>query len=180
MALIADVLTASRVVLAVFVGAALARLDYPTAVILLVVAWLTDFFDGILARAARGKTRLGDWDFRVDVTLGVAILVGLVISDVLRLPLVAVAVVLGAGWTQYTGNPAPAMLLLALAYGVLLAVLIHDVPRLWWLPFVAVALLLTLQWRRFVRVILPAFFQGLGTIVGGKRVEAPPVLDRWS
>ena len=180
MALFADLLTASRLVLAIVVGASLAGSEYRVAVIFLVCAWATDFFDGILARAASRPTRLGDWDFRVDVTIGIAILAGLAVADVVPAGVAIAAVLLGAGWTQLTGNPAPAMLLMALAYGWLLTLLLVDQPSLWWLPFVAIAILLILQWRRFFRTILPAFFGGMTRLAQGGDADTPPVLDRWA
>lgn len=180
MALLADILTASRLGLAVVVGAALAAGEYRIAVIFLVLAWATDYFDGILARAATNPTRLGEWDFRVDVTIGIAILAGLVSAGEMPLGLAIAVVVAGAGWTQYTGNPAPAMLLMAFAYAWLLAILLRQRPDLWWLPFAAIGVLLVLQWRRFIETILPAFFKGVGRIATGEEGDPPPVLDHWA
>lgn len=180
MATLADALTASRLLLAVAVGAALTGEHYRATSMLLVVAWATDYLDGLLARAARRPTKLGDWDFRVDVTLGIAILTGLAVAGVAPLWLVIAAVIVGAGSTLGTGNPAPAMLLMALAYGLLLALLLAERPELWWLPFVAIGLLLVLDWKRFLRTILPAFFNGMANLSSRGEEAGPPVLDDWA
>jgi phosphatidylglycerophosphate synthase len=180
MAWVADVLTASRVVLALVIGIAVATDRLSVAILVLMIAWLTDTLDGMIARASSGTTRLGDWDFRVDVSLGIAILVGLAIAD--RAPLWLVVGVIGllAGWTWVTGNPAPAMLMMAVAYGWFLPVLLIDKPSFWWMPFVAIPVLLALDWRRFFTVILPAFFKGAARIGSDEAPEVAPVLDRWA
>ena len=179
MAWVADVLTASRVVLALVVGVAVANNSYGVAIPVLMIAWLTDTLDGMIARAAKGTTRLGDWDFRVDVTLGIAILIGFAADG--RGPIWLVVAIIGlfAGWTFVTGNPAPAMLMMGVAYGWFLPVLLIDRPIFWWMPFAAIPILLALDWRRFFTVILPAFFKGWARI-GSDESEVAPVLDRWA
>jgi hypothetical protein len=179
MAWVADVLTASRVVLALVIGIAVATDRLSVAILVLMIAWLTDTLDGMIARSATGETRLGDWDFRVDVSLGFAILIGLAVADRIPVWLVVVAIGLLAGWTWRTGNPAPAMLMMALAYGWFLPVLIIDKPAFWWMPFGVIPILLLLDWRRFFRVILPAFFKGMASI-GEDEADVAPVLDRWA
>jgi hypothetical protein len=164
MAWVADALTASRVVLALVVGVAVASESMTVAILVLMLAWLTDTLDGMIARASSGTTRLGDWDFRVDVSLGVAILLGLAFADRAPIWLVLSAIGLLAGWTWVSGNPAPAMLMMALAYGWFLPILFIDRPNFWWLPFAMIPVLLALDWKRFFRVILPAFFKGMARV----------------
>ena len=179
MAWVADVLTASRVVLALVIGVAVSNDSYGVAILVLMIAWLTDTLDGMIARASSGATRLGDWDFRVDVTLGIAILVGLAASG--RAPVWLVVAVIGllAGWTAISGNPAPAMLMMAVAYGWFLPILIVEKPSFWWMPFVTIPVLLVLDWRRFFTIILPAFFKGMARL-GDDGTDPAPVLDRWA
>jgi hypothetical protein len=179
-ALIADVLTAGRVLLAMLLAVAIATDSMPSAIVILIIAWLTDLFDGRLARSASAPTRLGDWDFRVDVALGVAILVGLTFSDIASPWLVVAAVATLAGLTIMTGNPAPAMLLLAFSYSWFLWLLLDRRPSLWWLPFAAIGFLLAIDWRRFFQVILPAFFRGMSTFTRTDQPDPDPVLDRWA
>ncbi len=180
MALIADALTASRLLLAVLMAVTVASGSLPTAILVLVVAWSTDLLDGRLARAASGETRLGAWDFRIDVSLGSAILIGLMLSGVASPWLVIVAITVLAGLTLLTGNPAPAMLLLAFAYAWFLWLLLDLRPPLWWLPFASIAALLVIDRRRFFRVILPAFFRGIAALGRGELPDTGPVLDRWA
>lgn len=180
MAWIADALTASRVLLAVLLTVAVASGSFPTATVVLMVAWLTDLLDGRLARAAAADTRLGDWDFRIDVTLGVAILIGLTLSGLSSAWLVLVTIAVLAGLTLITGNPAPSMLLLGFAYAWYLWLLLDLRPPLWWLPFASIVLLLVVDWRRFLAVILPAFFRGVAALGRSERPETAPVLDRWA
>ena len=180
MAWVADALTASRVPLALVLGIAIGTGNWGLAIPVLVIAWLTDLLDGMIARASKGQTRLGEWDFRVDVTLGIAILIGL--SALGKGPLWLSLSVIGllAGWTWITGNPSPAMLMMGIAYGWFLPVLFIDKPTLWWMPFAAIPLILALDWRRFFTVILPAFFKGAARLGTQEGPEAAPVLDDWS
>jgi len=179
-ALIADVLTATRAVLAVFLAVTLASGSFPIAIVVLVIAWATDLLDGRLARAAEEDTRLGDWDFRIDVSLGIAILVGLTLSGLASMWVVIAVVATLGGFTLVSGNPAPAMLLLAFAYALFLWLLLDLQPGLWWLPFASIVVLLVVDWRRFFKVILPAFFRGLATLGRSDSPEGGPVLDRWA
>jgi hypothetical protein len=180
MAWVADALTASRVVLALVIGVAVASESMTVAILVLMLAWLTDTLDGMIARASTGTTRLGDWDFRVDVSVGIAILLGLAFSDRAPIWLVLSAIGLLAGWTWMSGNPAPAMLMMALAYGWFLPILLIDRPTFWWMPFVLIPILLLLDWRRFFRVILPAFFKGMARVGREEAADPAPVLDRWA
>lgn len=179
-AVIADMLTASRILLAMLLAFAVAIDSWPFATVILVIAWLTDLLDGRLARATSEPTRLGDWDFRVDVALGVAILIGLMLSGIASSWLVVAAVATLAGLTIMTGNPAPSMLLLAFAYGWFLWILLDRRPTFWWLPFSSIVFLLIVDWRRFFSVILPAFFRGLSTFSQSDNPDPTPVLDRWA
>ncbi len=180
MARLADVLTASRVVLALVIGIAVATDRLSTAILVLMLAWLTDSLDGMLARASKEETHLGDWDFRVDVSLGVAIMLGLSLSGRGPLWLVVAVIALLAGRTWMTGNPAPAMLMMAVAYGWFLPLLLIERPDFWWMPFAAIPLLLALDWRRFFFVILPAFFKGMARIGKEETSDVSPVLDEWA
>jgi hypothetical protein len=180
MAWAADILTASRVALALLLILAVANGSLTVGAVMLVLAWLTDLFDGRLARAASKGTRLGEWDLRVDTTVGVAILVGLMLAG--RASPLLVLVVIGAlgGVAVLTGNPAPAMLLQGFSYAWFLGVLMADRPRLWWLPFAIIPVLLVADWRRFFRVVLRAFFKGAAALGRGETADRGPILDDWA
>ncbi len=177
---IADALTVSRVLLAVVLAVAVASGSFPTAAVIVVVAWLTDLLDGRIARATNTDTRLGDWDFRIDVSLAAAILIGLGLSGFASVWLVLTPIAVLTGLTLVTGNPAPSMLLVAIAYGWFLWLLLDQRPPLWWLPIAAIVLLLVIDWRRFFSVILPAFFKGIAALGRSDLPDSSPVLDRWA
>ena len=108
------------------------------------------------------------------------LLVGLMLDGVASSWLVIAVIAVLAGLTIMTGNPAPSMLLLAFAYGWFLWILLDRRPSLWWLPFASIGVLLMIDWKRFFRVILPAFFRGLSTVSRSDSPDPAPVLDRWA
>jgi hypothetical protein len=181
LASVADGLTASRLVLAAVIGIAVASDRLDVSAVVLVIAWLTDLLDGMAARAATGPTRFGDWDFRVDVTLGMSLLVGLIIGGRVPVWVVLSAVVLLGVWARIGGNPAPAMLFMAVVYAWYLLNLFIDKPALWWVPVAAIPFVLIIDWRRFSRTILPAFFSGMAKLGDTELArERSPVLDEWA
>ncbi len=71
-ALLADALTIIRFSIAlviVYLGVVEGATAFPHVVMLVVLAWVTDGLDGPLARRAKGRTRLGRFDFLIDVAL---------------------------------------------------------------------------------------------------------------
>lgn len=175
----ADVLTASRIGLAFAVMYSLATNTLDWAAGYIAIAWLTDFYDGRLARSTSYPTRLGNWDFRIDAILAGAILVGMALGGHSPSWLVLLALLLGA-MTVALSNPAPAMLFIAYAYAWFFWLLISQWPFAAWLPFAVLAFIAVTDWQRFVKVILPAFFKGLGALARGERSTIAPVLDRWA
>ena len=145
------------------------------------MAWLSDFFDGRLARSTPHDTRLGEWDFRVDALVGAGILVGLGIASILPIWVVAVFL-LALGATVLTNNPTPAMLMIGVSYAVFLWFVLNEAANLALLPVIAVIPLTVLDWRRFTTVILPAFFHGAAQLLKGHvaRGDHASALDDWS
>ncbi|MBT8198332.1 MAG: CDP-alcohol phosphatidyltransferase family protein [Acidimicrobiia bacterium] len=179
-AIIADVLTGSRAVLAVAVMLAIASSRFDWAAVFVTFAWITDFFDGRLARSTVHPTRLGDWDLRIDITLGIGILIGLGWSGWVPWTAVLVPMLVLGTLAIAMHNPSPTMLLLAYIYLVFFWVLIAERPLGGWLPFAALPLIATLDWGRFTRVILPVFFKGIAALARGERTpDTKPVLDEW-
>jgi len=179
MAWLADALTASRLILAPLLGVLVATQRYSVAVVVLVVAWLTDSLDGACARVAGGGTRLGVWDFRIDLLLGIALLIGLAAAH--RIPLWSAALVIfgGAGGVWMLGNPAPGMLLMTVSYLLFFGVLVSDQPPWWWLILVAIPAMVLIERRRTVTIILPAFFRSMARL-GGRSGQTAPILDAWA
>ncbi len=71
-AFLADMLTVIRLSIAAFIvylGIAEGAAAFPRVVMLAILAWVTDGLDGPLARRSKGRTRLGRFDFLVDVAM---------------------------------------------------------------------------------------------------------------
>jgi hypothetical protein len=161
LALLADVLTASRAVLAVVAMLLLADGALGAAAVVVAVGWLTDAADGALAKAAGGGTRLGDWDMPADTAVGAGVLAGLAIHGWFP-PILAVILlaVLGTAYL-YFRNPAISQALQAVAWAALFWRLWTDRSPWGWVPVAVAAGIGVAEQRRFTRVILPAFFRGV-------------------
>ena len=168
----ADALTALRAVLALPIAAVVWQGGADYAGLLLSVSWVTDFFDGRLARRGGGG-RLGDFDLPADSTVGAGLLVGLIggghMTPWLALPAVILAV---AYLLRY--NPSFAMAFLGIAYAAILWWLFRNAG--WGVATVVgtIAVIAVLDWGRFIRLILPTFFGGLRP----SRLTARFTLDR--
>ncbi len=159
MARLADSLTAFRFALSVPVALATASGRWNVVGLLLASSWLSDFFDGRLARRGGGG-RLGARDLDADTVVGAAAVLGLAWGGRLHVGAVAVAVVCGVGYAVLR-NGSLAMITQAVGYG----------GALWWMyregrPGLLVALLTIVfiaarDADRFARHVLPAFFEGL-------------------
>ncbi|HEX6262435.1 MAG TPA: hypothetical protein VF097_06265, partial [Actinomycetota bacterium] len=113
-----------------------------------------------LAAAAGGGTRLGPWDLPVDVLVGAAVLVGLGLYGSLPWPLVIVVLVVFGGAFILLRNPFPGMVLQAVAWGGILWRFWADRVAAGWIPVAVAGVIGIAERRRFVHVVLPAFFRG--------------------
>ncbi len=180
-ALAADVLTGSRLVVAAVIAGVVAAGSLDWAAVLISVAWVTDFFDGRLARSTPTPTRLHAWDLRVDTILGVGLMIGMALGGYMPWWTVPVLGLTLGGATQVLKNPSPAMLLLGYVYAWFLWLMIFETELLGWVPFATLPFLAVFDWKRFTRVILPAFFKGMASLLRGeRRDEIEPVLDDWA
>jgi phosphatidylglycerophosphate synthase len=156
----ADALTATRMVLAGLLAWLVGVGELEIAAAVLATAWVTDALDGVLAGAAGGGTRLGEWDLPADTLVGAGVLAGLAPHGWLPAPLVVGAiVVLGAAYVLLR-NPFPAMALQAFAWGAILWRFWTDRVAAGWVPVAVAGAIGIAERRRFVRVVLPAFFRG--------------------
>ena len=162
MDLAADVLTASRVFLALGLAALLAQGRLGWAAVGLSLAWITDVADGRLARAAREPTRLGDWDFRADVAVGAGVLAGLIVHGYVPRPLAAGLLVLLAGGFVVLRNVALGMSLQAIAYAAFGWRLWVDSVGARWIPLLVAGTIGIIDWRRLFGEQIPAFLNGWG------------------
>lgn len=172
-AVLADLLTGSRIVLGVAAAGALVvdRIDLFS--ILLTVAWATDVFDGRLARSSGRRTLFGETDMVIDTFVGASVLAGFGLSD--RAPLwlvVAGTVVLGAVYLL-TKNPAVSQALQGIAYGAALWLIFISEDATLAVPLGTLAVLMLLEYKKFFGKVLPMFFHGVIAVVKGERYEGP-------
>lgn len=157
--LVADGLTLMRLLIAVVVIPVAWTGDLTPTAVLVSVAWLTDLLDGRLARASGVPGRLGTWDLRADTAVGTGLMVGLVGSGLV--PAWILALVAMFLLVSVRGSAAGAMLAQLCGYLPLLFLLWTRRPIGWWVPFVAATAIGLVDWRRLVRINIPAFIGGL-------------------
>ncbi|MFZ0627054.1 MAG: CDP-alcohol phosphatidyltransferase family protein [Acidimicrobiia bacterium] len=167
-ALTPDLLTLSRLGVAVLVVPVAWSLDLELTGILISAAWLTDFLDGRLARRSNVEGRMGRWDLTVDTLLGAGLLIGLTGAGEVPLWLTVVAMVVLGGWF-FSGNPTASMLLQLTGYVPLLLILWSRRPSAWQTPFLTAILIGVLDWRRLFTINIPAFLRGLVGKVPNRR-----------
>jgi phosphatidylglycerophosphate synthase len=176
----ADALTLSRALLAVVIGWLAWRGLLDAAAVALGIAWLTDAFDGRVARLTGARTRLGDWDMAVDVLVGACLLAGLGLSGLVpRLLAIAVLAVVGTLYVVLR-QAALGMVVQATAYGSFLWLLWARGVSTLWAPVGVIVLIAALDGRKLVRVILPEFFRGIAgaaRLRRGTRLGLPPDED---
>ena len=166
---VADALTLTRASLALVLAVVLARGRLAPAAVLLSVAWLTDFADGRVARAGRGRTRLGGFDLSADTLVGAGVLVGLAADGYIPGPVAAaVLLVLGGGFLVLR-NEALSMALQAVGYGGFLWRLWTARSAFLWAPVIIIAAIAVLDRRRFTRIVLPMFFGGMRSALALRR-----------
>lgn len=178
-ALAADLLTFSRLLSAPLLLwlVAAGRLD--AAIVVLGLAWCTDYFDGMFARSASRETLFKGWDLRADAWLAVALGTGLGLAGLYSWWLLAPpAAVLFIGSILFT-NPAAVMVGTGYLFGMFLWA-VTQWGELWWLPAAYVVVAFMASWRRFFRIILPALWRGLVVVAGADRRRGSAlVLDDW-
>jgi phosphatidylglycerophosphate synthase len=157
---VADLLTISRLGIALVVIPAAWSLSLGPTAILVTTAWLTDFLDGKVARTAGTEGRMGRWDMACDTAVGAGLVIGLTGAGLIPILAGVGAVVVFGAWFL-TGNYAAAMLLQITGYLPLLALLWTERPTGWWLPFITAALIGIVDWRRLLLINIPNFLRGL-------------------
>ncbi|NNC41373.1 MAG: CDP-alcohol phosphatidyltransferase family protein [Acidimicrobiia bacterium] len=172
MTLAADLLTTSRGLIAIGLIAAISGRHLSTVAVLISVAWLTDLFDGRAARAGAGSTRLGRWDLGVDTMVGVGALVGLLMAGAIPVWLAwGALLLLGVPFAIFR-HPTLSMVLQAIAYAGVLALLWREAGAIRWLPPLTIATILVIGFNRFRETTLPTFFSGFLELLperGGER-----------
>ena len=157
--LAADLLTWSRLGVALALPLVLWSASLTPAVFLVSWAWISDLLDGRLARGSGREGRMGRWDLAVDTAVGGGIAIGLAGMGEVPAWFAASSILLFGGWWLLMGKPAGSMLLQLSGYVPLLRVLWNEQPPWWWLPFATAALTVMVDWRRLVEVNIPGFLQ---------------------
>ena len=176
---VADLLTLARLISAPIMLWLVSNRSLDAAVLVVVVAWWTDYLDGRLARRAHRETRLKDWDLRADAWLASAVGLGLGLAGYFSwwvvAPLAAVVLVVSV----LLSNPAAVMVGVAAQYGMFFMAT-YFWADLWWLAVLHVIVFLVAGWRRFWDVVWRAFWAGLAGLVSGRRRHRRLVLDDWA
>jgi phosphatidylglycerophosphate synthase len=159
-AVIADILTMARMVIAVALIPIVWSFSLGLAALMVSIAWMTDLLDGRLARAAGREGRLGSWDLRADTAVGAGLLIGLTGAGTIPIWFSASALII-FGVLFLAGNLAASMLLQLAGYLPLISVLWSEKSPGWWLPFFTAILIGILDWRRLLFVNIPNFVRGL-------------------
>lgn len=175
-ALLADLLTFSRVITAgllVWVGVVFGADGLAAAVVITILTWTTDQLDGWAARRSSTSTRLGPYDFPIDVAFYLGLLGYLTTAGFL--PVTAALVFLavaGVAWLS-TRRKAVGVLCVRMidlyAAGVLFAVRpLLGFGVLGWL------LLLVFVYRRRLSERLPRWLGDIRSLFRGRTDLAPP------
>ncbi len=172
-AALADLLTASRLVMGVVAAAALVAEELNLFAILLTTAWATDVFDGRLARASKRKTLFAAADLMVDTWVGACVIVGLALSGRVS-PWLAYSGIVALGLAYlWTKNPAVSQVLQGIAYGASLWLIYRSPDTTLAIPLGTLAVLMALEYEKFFNKVLPMFFRGIAAIVKRERYEGP-------
>lgn len=155
----ADFLTALRAGLAIPIAIVTWAALWDVAGLLLSIAWLTDFFDGRLARSGGGG-RLGRFDLPADTAVAAGAVVGLYGGGHLAAWIAVPATALGLAYV-IGHNPSFSMLFQAVAYGGVLWWLTRPIGWGFGVAGVTVVVIAMLGWDRLFARVLPTFFSGL-------------------
>ena len=169
----ADVLTSSRLGIAVAVTPLAWALHLSAVSVLLSLAWVTDILDGRVARAAGTRGRLASWDLPVDTIVGLGLLIGLTGAGEVNIVFAAVATV-GLGAWFLTGSFAASLLLQLAGYLPFLAIAWTRRPVGWFLPFTTAIVIGVVDWRRLLTINIPGFLHSLFGSTLGEMTERGP------
>jgi len=165
---LADLLTVSRGVLAICLaglGGIYGAKALPTAVLVVIISWLTDLLDGPLARRDPDLqiSWVGEHDAEADLAVSLGVAAYLVLSGYLVAWLGAVMVLTILGlWVLHSHQLAWPFY--ALPYVILLVVSFQDAPFLGWVAVGYLLATLAARWSRLQSEFLPEFFQAVGSL----------------
>ena len=161
----ADHLTLSRIPLAAILVVVISSGRLAPAAGILILCWITDTLDGILARRAPGMTRLGAWDPFVDGVVALGLMVGMVFGGYLQPVWLAPSLLLG-GLLFRVRSPASGMLLQGMAYAWFLRTLAVEDREALALVLPAIGAAAVTHGHRIPRILIPRFFADLARLRG--------------
>lgn len=161
----ADQLTFSRLPLAVLLVVVIASARPVLAAGILILCWITDTLDGILARRAPGMTRLGAWDPIFDGIMALGLIVGMVFGGYLPAVWLAPSLLLG-GLLVRVRSLASGMLLQGMAYAWFLRTLAVEDRDALAMVLPAIGVAAVTHGHRIPRVLIPRFLADLARLKG--------------
>lgn len=171
--LVADFTTATRGMLGfvmIWLGLTYGAEALPIVVILMLLDWTGDFFDGTIAKRSRNprRTWIGDSDIYVDVLVSIGLGSYLISSGY-------VGFVVGfwyiLGWILILWRLGLDKNLLMLAqtpiylWFIIIALRVIPESGMWLVIWVLIAL--TINWKRFSQDIVPKFIHGIASMLRG-------------
>lgn len=175
--LLADLLTVSRVLFSICLaglGAERGAEALPTAVLIVVISWLTDVLDGPLARhdADHQVTWVGEHDAEADLTTSLGVVAYLILSGYLPgwLGTLLILTILGL-WVLHSHQLAWPFY--AIPYVLLILLALQEAPPFGWLAVGYLLVTLAACWSRFWQQYLPEFFQAIDSLHRGNGQHTP-------
>ncbi len=162
----ADLLTGLRALIALslpIIGFSRGASALPLVVYLVLIGWISDYFDGVIARRgdAIGESALGKRDLEIDVLVSLGLLIYLTLASFLPF-IIALFYVLGGVTLLVRGSfdKTSGSLLQAPIYLYFLWLGTREAPQaaMWVLYWVVLNLSFT--WRRFLYGVIPEFLGG--------------------
>ena len=167
---VADLLTASRFGLAwliLWLGISAGADALPAAMMVLILAWITDLLDGPLARRdPSGRTTwIGDRDLETDISVSIGVLAYLTLAHYVA-PSIAIGygLICAALLVRFRSREL-GMFIQAPVYAGIIYVALHDAQVYGWLAVGYVLLVIVATWPRFPRVVVPQFLEGMRRLV---------------
>lgn len=170
----ADQLTFSRLPLSALLVVVIASARLVLAAGILILCWITDTLDGILARRAPGMTRFGAWDPVFDGLMALGLMAGMVLGGYVPAVWLAPSLLLG-GLLLRVRSLASGMLLQGMAYAWFLVTLAAEDRDALNLVLFAIGVAAITHGHRIPRVLIPRFFADVARLKGGDR---PPAKGR--
>jgi len=163
---LADILTATRFGLAwllLWLGISKGVAGLPSAVVILIIAWITDVLDGPLARKdpSRRHTWIGDHDLETDLSVSLGVLTFLVLAGYLSAWLAVCYVIICLALLWRFRSQEPAWAVQAPPYGAILYIALRYAPAYGLAMVTYLIAVLIATWPRFPQVTLPQFFSGM-------------------